>query len=221
PYAVAGFAWYQGEANTGDPDGYARLLPALMQNWRERFGEGRPLPFLVVQLANFGPAAAEPHPSVWARLREVQREVVAADPHAGLAVAIDIGDRYDIHPTNKQQVGRRLSLEARRLAYGDETAARTPTPLSATRDGDRVRVRFDHAGPGLLTTGSNQAVGFELCTADDACRFTPGMVEGDAVVLPVSDATPTMVRFCWSESPVCNLYGQDDLPAVPFEMAIR
>ena len=221
PYAVAGFAWYQGEANTGDPDGYARLLPGLMQNWRERFGEGRPLPFLVVQLANFGPASSEPHPSAWARLREVQREVVAADPHAGLAVAIDIGDRYDIHPTNKQQVGRRLSLEARRLAYSDETVARTPTPLSATRDGGAVRVLFDHAGPGLITTGSGQAVGFELCTADDACRFTPGVVQGDTVVLETGGAPASMVRFCWSESPVCNLYGQDDLPAVPFEMTIR
>lgn len=221
PYAVSGFAWYQGEANTGDPDGYARLLPALMQNWRERFGEGRPLPFLVVQLANFGPVSSEPHPSAWARLREVQREVVAADPAAGLAVAIDIGDRYDIHPTNKQQVGRRLSLEARRLAYGDQTAARTPVPLSATRDGDRVRVRFEHAGPGLIAIGSNQAVGFELCTADDACRFTPGVVEEDTVVLESAGAAASMVRFCWSESPVCNLYGQDDLPAVPFEMAIR
>ncbi|KQS56514.1 9-O-acetylesterase [Brevundimonas sp. Leaf363] len=221
PYAVTGFAWYQGEANTGDPEGYASLLPALMQNWRGRFGEGRPLPFLVVQLANFGPASSQPHPSAWARLREVQREVVAADPAAGLAVAIDIGDRYDIHPTNKQQVGRRLSLEARRLAYGDTTAARTPSPLTATRDGDRVRVRFDHAGPGLLTMGSGQAVGFELCTADDACRFTPGVVEGDTVVLQTAGAAASMVRFCWSESPVCNLYGQDDLPAVPFEMAIR
>ncbi|WP_082526046.1 sialate O-acetylesterase [Brevundimonas sp. Root1279] len=220
-YGLTGFAWYQGESNVGDPVGYSRLLPGLMADWRRAF-DAPEAPFLVVQLANYGPASAVAQPSGWAGLREVQRRTVEADPRAGLAVAIDIGDRYDIHPTNKQEVGRRLALEARRLAHGDTTAARSPSPASARRDGDVVRVGFDRIGTGLITLSSAQAVGFELCATATGCRFVSGAVQGSDVVLPIGQgAAPSLVRFCWSESPVCNLYGPDGLPAVPFEIGIQ
>lgn len=217
PYALTGFAWYQGESNTSDPEGYRRLLAGLMADWRARFETPRAA-FLVVQLANFGPAWGEPHGSSWAELRDVQREVVEADSRAGLAVAIDIGDRYDIHPTNKREVGRRLSLEARRLA-GDATVARSPSPVSAVREGDRIRIDFAHAGTGLVTLSADDAVGFEVCDQDRACRFTPGAVQGATVWLTAP--TAAFVRFCWADSPVCNLYGPDNLPATPFELPVR
>lgn len=218
-YGLAGFAWYQGEANVGDPEGYGRLLPAMIADWRTRFGD-ETLPFFAVQLANFGPATSTPTDSAWAALREVQREVVNADGNAGLAVAIDIGDRYDIHPTNKQEVGRRLALAARAVAHGEQGVPATPSPRDAEISGPTVVISFDRVGDGLVVYGAARPVGFELCGAD-GCRFVDARVEGETVVLDAAGVTePRTVRFCWADSPVCNLYGDAGLPAVPFELPV-
>jgi sialate O-acetylesterase len=220
PYSLRGALWYQGEANTDNPQDYARLLPGMMAEWRGAFGEPD-LPFLIVQLPGFGPASNVPEKSGWAELREVQREVVASDPHTGLAVTIDLGDRNNVHPTNKQDVGIRLSLAARRLIYGETIVASGPTPLSATRDKDKVIVAFDHADK-LLTYSADRIIGFELCDAAKLCRFADAIVDGTHAVLDaVHVPAPAFVRFCWSDSPVCNLYNAENLPAVPFELAIR
>ncbi|HWQ85421.1 sialate O-acetylesterase [Brevundimonas sp.] len=218
-YGLAGVAWYQGESNVGDPEGYRRLLSGLIADWRTRFGDGQ-LPFLVVQLANFGPPASTPTDSAWAALREVQREVVEADANAGLAVAIDIGDRYDIHPTNKQEVGRRLALSARAVAYDDAPVPASPSPRTAEVAGPTVVVRFDRVGDGLVVFGAARPVGFELCGAE-GCRFVDARVQGETVVLDAAGVVePRSVRFCWADSPVCNLYGDAGLPAVPFELPL-
>jgi sialate O-acetylesterase len=218
-YGLAGFAWYQGEANVGDPQGYRRLLPGLIADWRARFGD-EDLPFLAVQLANFGPPTSAPTDSAWAALREVQREVMQADGNGGLAVAIDVGDRYDIHPTNKQEVGRRLALAARAVAYGEGVPA-TPSPRDARMTGDAVVVSFDGVGQGLVLYGAARPVGFELC-GPDGCRFTDARVQGETVVLDAAGfPEAATVRFCWADSPVCNLYGDAGLPAVPFELSIN
>lgn len=216
PYGLKGAAWYQGESNAGDAPGYARLLPALFADWRARF-QNPDLRMLVVQLANFGPAASQPTDSLWAALRESQRRTVAADPLAGLAVAIDIGDRYDIHPTNKQEVGRRLGLEALRL--DGLSAVSSPQPVAVERAADGVHVRYA-AGSGLILYGFDRPVGFELCAADGACRFVDATLAGDRVILPSARPTDVKVRLCWAESPICNLYGPSDLPATPFEAPI-
>lgn len=215
-YGLKGAAWYQGESNAGDAAGYSRLLPALFADWRARF-ENPDLQMLVVQLANYGPASTQPIESLWGALRESQRRTVAADAHAGLALAIDIGDRYDIHPSNKQEVGRRLALEALRLA-GQSTVT-SPQPVAVARAADGVHVRYA-AGTALTLYGSNRPVGFELCGADSVCRFVDATLAGDQVVLPTALPTDVKVRLCWAESPVCNLYGPDNLPAVPFEAPI-
>ena len=218
-YGLTGVAWYQGESNVGDPEGYRRLLTGMIADWRERFGDAD-LPFLAVQLANFGPTAATPTDSSWAALREVQREVVEADANAGLAVAIDIGDRYDIHPTNKQEVGRRLALAARAVAYGEADVPASPSPRAAGRAGNAVVVGFDRVGEGLIAYGASRPIGFELC-GPEGCRFVDARVEGDTVVLDAAGVpAATTVRFCWADSPVCNLYGDAGLPAVPFEIPI-
>lgn len=218
-YGLAGFAWYQGEANVGDPEGYRRLLPAMIADWRTRFGNGD-LPFFTVQLANFGPPSSTPTDSAWAALREVQREVMAADGNAGLAVAIDIGDRYDIHPTNKQEVGRRLALAARTVAYDEAGVPASPSPREARTGGGTVVVSFDRVGEGLIVYGAARPVGFELCGAD-GCRFVDARVEGETVVLDAAGIVePRAVRFCWADSPVCNLYGDAGQPAVPFELPV-
>jgi len=216
-YGVKGMAWYQGESNVGDYVGYRRLLPALFADWRARF-DNPEMRMLVVQLANFGPAATQPTNSYWAALRESQRTVVNADPLAGLAVAIDIGDRYDIHPTNKLEVGRRLAFEARRL--DGTTQPVSPQPVSVERGADGVHVRYA-PGTALAAYGFKRPIGFELCGADNACRFVDATLVGDQVVLASAQPTDVKVRLCWADSPICNLYDPAGLPAVPFEAAIR
>lgn len=218
-YGLAGFAWYQGESNIGDPEGYRRLLPGLIADWRARF-DNDDLPFFAVQLANFGPPASTPTDSGWAALREAQRETMEADGNAGLAVAIDIGDRYDIHPTNKQEVGRRLALAVRSMAWDEDGVPASPSPRDARAVGDTVVVRFDRVGQGLVVLGAARPIGFELC-GSDGCRFVDARVEGETVVLDATGVRePATVRFCWADSPVCNLYGDDGLPAAPFDLPV-
>jgi sialate O-acetylesterase len=218
-YTLRGVAWYQGEANVSESAEYARLLPALFQDWRKAFGAD--LPFLVVQLADFGPVATRPVDSFWASLRDVQRRVVQADPHAALAVTIDVGDRYDIHPTNKQQVGRRLALAARHLIYGEDVVASGPTPIDASRAGQQVVVRFSNVTSGLVVYGDKQPIGFELCD-EHRCEYVDATVQGDRVLLAIgSIGKPSRVRYAWADSPLCNLYNEKDLPAVPFEIRIQ
>ena len=215
PYGLKGVAWYQGESNAGDAAGYATLLPALFSDWRRAF-DNPDLRMLVVQLANFGPASDRAQASGWADLREVQRRTVNADAKAGLAVTIDVGDRYDIHPTNKQEVGRRLALEARRL--DGQAVARSLQPEGVRRAGGDIRVRYAD-GAGLMVMGSNRPVGFQLCDAGEDCRFVDAALEGGEIVLAGARPTDAKVRFCWGDSPLCNLYGPAGLPPSPFELA--
>ncbi len=217
PYGLKGFVWYQGEANVSEPAEYARTLPALIADWRRAFG-GPDLPFLIVQLADFGPRYAQPRESGWAGVRDVQRRVAAADPQVGLASAVDIGDIHDIHPANKQEVGRRLALQARRLAYGDTSVvAAGPAPLSVLIQGGAVTVRLDQRA--VVQAGAHPN-GFELCDAS-ACRFVDATLSGDQVSLPIpAGLAPVKVRYGWADSPIVNLYGLTGLPATPFELAI-
>lgn len=216
PWGLKGVAWYQGESNVSDAARYRDLLNGLFAAWRTRF-ETPDLPFLVVQLADFGPRASQPTRSFWAELRESQRRVVAADGRAGLAVAIDIGDRFDIHPTNKQEVGRRLALEARRVAYGRD-APRSPEPTAVFVDGGDLRVAYP-AGTALTLYGSDRIIGLQVCDVTGACRWSEGRVDGDGLRLPAAPDV-ARVRFCWADSPICNLYSGDGLPATPFELTV-
>ncbi|MBI1683966.1 sialate O-acetylesterase [Caulobacter hibisci] len=219
PYGVKGFAWYQGEANVTEAPEYARLMPALIADWRRAFA-APDAPFLMVQLASFGPQVDKPGVSRWAELRDVQRRTVAADPTTGLASAVDIGSPYDIHPADKLQVGLRLAGLARKLAYG-ETALNPsgPAPVSAVRDGDDVVVTLDQPA---VVYGSARPAGFELCDAPESCRFVDAVVEGAKVRLTVpAGYAAVKVRFAWADSPVLNLYGQNRLPATPFELVVK
>ena len=218
PYGLRGVLWYQGESNTDNPKEYARLLPGMMAQWRSAF-EAPDLPFLIVQLPAFGPASDAPEKSGWAELREVQRQAVAKDGNAALAVTIDLGDRNNVHPTNKQDVGVRLALTARRLIYGEKITDSGPSPASAVFQKGAIVVAFDHAGK-LVTYSANRVIGFETCDANRHCIFSDAKIEGDHVVID-APSKPDFVRFCWGDSPVCNLYNADGLPAVPFELAVK
>ncbi len=205
-FPLAGIAWYQGESNVSDAAGYARLLPAMMAEWRKRFSTQS---FAMAQLANFGPLRSAPAESVWAELREAQRRVVAADSNAGMAVTIDIGDPYDIHPTNKRDVGHRLALAI-------DGRGKAPLP-QVRRDGGQVILHFDRA---LNVVGNDLPIGFEACEIQGKCRFAAAR-KTDANSIAVEAGNDVRyIRYLWADSPITNLFGPDGVPISPFEAAI-
>jgi len=216
PYAMRGVIWYQGEGNTGMGHAYRRLLPMLIQDWRQRWGQGD-FPFLYVQLANWGGnTSKDPSPSEWAELRESQLLTLKV-PHTAMAVAIDIGDAGNIHPKNKQDVGRRLALAARATVYGESIVHSGPIYRSMRVDGGSIRLAFDHLGGGLMAKdGALQR--FEIAGADRTFVWATAVIDGDAVVVRSDAVTqPVAVRYAWSHNPVgCNLFNKEGLPASPF-----
>jgi sialate O-acetylesterase len=220
-YGLRGAAWYQGEANAGSPDGYAEKLASMMAAWRSQFGKSD-LPFLIAQLSAWGPRVPKPVESGFAQIRDEQRQAVAADAHAALAVTIDLGDVVDIHPANKLDVGHRLARGAEALTYGGKASPSGPWPIDARRDGAAIRVRFTGADKGLVTYSAAQPIGFELCgTAPGSCRFVSASLSGDDVLVAPGTGPADRVRFCWGDSPICNLYDGTGLPATPFELPVR
>ncbi len=219
-YGLRGALWYQGESNTGEADGYYALLRAFSRDLRLRLGAD--LPLLVVQLAAYGMPQTAPVESGWARLRDAQRRLAGEDAHAALAVTLDIGDRYDIHPPNKQELGRRLARAARHLVYGEKLPPSGPVPMSARRNGNSVVVRFGDVSEALVAYGAEGPVGFELCGAmPGSCRYASGEIRGQDVVLRASLTSPAVrVRYGWADSPVVTLFDRAGLPAGPFEMDI-
>jgi sialate O-acetylesterase len=221
PYGVRGAVWAQGESNTGDPGHYRALLHGLRSDLRAHFGAQ--LPLLVVQLANYGHAPTRPGESQWAEMREAQRLAVAEDAHSGLAVTIDIGDRYDIHPANKQEVGRRLARAARHVIYGESALPVSgPVPKRARHDRDAVAVTFAEATDGLVAYGADGPIGFELCAAQaGTCRYASAEIHGEEVILRAPNAAAaTRVRYGWADSPIVTLFDGAGLPAGPFEISI-
>ena len=222
-FGFRGVLWYQGESNADEASTYRAMLTGLMADWRRQFGSE--LPFLVVQLPNWGREQTAPgENSNWAALREAQRQAVADDAHAGLAVTIDIGEPRNLHPTNKQDVGKRLAQAARHVIYGEAIPPSGPTALSATLDGDQVVVEFAGITGGLVAYSHESPIGFELCSnAPRTCRFADARIEGNKVLLavPRGGPVPTHVRYGWADSPVCTLFDRSGLPAGPFNVALR
>jgi sialate O-acetylesterase len=219
-YGLRGVLWYQGESNTGEAQTYRSLLAGLMADWRRQFGAN--LPFLIVQLPNYGPPSITPAESGWADVREAERLAVANDPHAGLAVTIDVGDPHNLHPTNKQDVGKRLAQAARHVIFGEPVPPSGPTAVSATPSAEGIAVQFAGIERGLVSYSHASPIGFELCGASpDSCRFAEAQVEGSRVLLSVpAGAQPARVRYCWGDSPVCTLFDGSGLPAGPFELSV-
>lgn len=220
PYGVRAALWYQGESNAGRPVQYRSLLTSLMAGWRRQFGPD--LPFLVVQLPEWGYPQEKPMESGWASLRESQRAAVAADPKAGLAVALGVGDWYDIHPANKQIVAKRLVRAARKVVRGENIAPSGPLPASVTRNGDTVSIRFTDIDGALKALSYHRPLGFELCgEGPGTCRFVDAALQGDTVTLPVGSGPAVRVRYCWADSPICNLQDSARQPPGPFEAVVK
>jgi sialate O-acetylesterase len=224
PYAIKGAIWYQGESNAGRAKEYQKLFPMMIADWRKQWtsassvepGQGD-FPFLFVQLANFGnwkPRPSEPSDSGWAELREAQTMTLAKSPNTGMAVTIDIGDSGDIHPKNKQDVGKRLALCAQKLVYGKAVECFGPMYESMSVEGDKVRIKFSHAD-GLKADGEPK--GFQIAGEDKKWVWAQAKIDGqDVVVWSKSVAKPVVVRYGWQDDPVVNLYNGAGLPASPF-----
>ena len=215
-YAIKGAVWYQGENNAGDAYAYHTLFPNMMENWREKWGYD--YPFYWVQLANFMAEAPVPCESAWAELREAQ--TLALDlPQTGQAVTIDIGDPGDIHPRNKQEVGRRLALNALAKDYGRTNIVWSgPTYASSAIEGNRITVTFDTYGSELAVRNKYGYIeGFAVAGADRVFHWAKAWIE-DGKVVVCSDAVdrPVAVRYAWSDDPQANLFNTEGLPAAPF-----
>jgi len=214
-YGVAGVIWYQGESNARRAEQYRTLFPTLILDWRKALD--RPaLPFLFVQLANYMAVQDQPGPSAWAELREAQALTLRL-PHTAMAVTIDIGDAHDIHPKNKQEVGRRLALAARSVVYGEsDLVFRGPLYSGHRIVGDRVEIRFE-AADGLHARGDDPLSGFAIAGKDKVFRWAHARIEGETVVARHPRvAKPVAVRYGWADNPRCNLENGAGLPAAPF-----
>ena len=218
PYALAGIIWYQGETNAPRAYQYRTLFPALIRDWRAQW-KVPALPFLFVQIAGYQPNGNEPVESAFSELREAQQLALAL-PATGMATAIDIGDSASIHPLNKQEVGRRLALVARRAAYRESrTVASGPVFSHLAVEGNTVRLSFDNQGTELVLKdlGGPYLKGFAIAGADRRFVWAQGQLEGNTLVLhhPAVPA-PVAVRYAWGNMPFINLYNREGLPALPF-----
>ncbi|HVG16256.1 MAG TPA: sialate O-acetylesterase [Chitinophagaceae bacterium] len=220
-YTIKGILWYQGEGSVNAAKEYEKRLPVLINSWRKKWGQGD-VPFLFVQLPNFGDVQLQPSESAWAELREGQRKSLSV-PNTGMAVAIDLGEWNDIHPDNKKDVGVRLALAARKLVYGEKNlVASGPLFKEAKLAGNRVTLSFNHTGSGLKTIDDEAPNWFAVAGADKKFVWAVAKIEGDQVVLwhdRISD--PKFVRYAWADNPLdCNLYNKEGLPASPFEVEL-
>ena len=214
PFPIRGVIWYQGENNGSRGQGllYRRLFRSMIEDWRREWGLGA-FPFLFVQLANFGRV---PEVATWPELREAQAMALGL-VNTGMAVTIDIGNSTDIHPRNKQDVGARLALAARAIAYGERGVNYSgPVFRQATREGGSLRLWFDHANAGLSARGG-ALEGFEVAGSDGKFVVADAEISGNTVLVSsASVEMPVQARYAWDADPTGNLINAAGLPAGPF-----
>lgn len=227
PYTIRGAIWYQGESNAGKSNRgnmelYGQLFPTMILAWRYEFARAQDVPreesefpFLFVQLANYFPRRDEPTDSYWAQVREAQLGTLEV-PRTGMAVAIDIGEDKDIHPKNKQEVGRRLALSALAQVYFQEMEYSGPLYGGMQVEEDRIRLNFSNS-EGLKSKDGGPIKGFAIAGEDQKFVWADAKLEGDHVVVSSPKVkTPVAVRYAWADNPECNLVNAAGLPASPF-----
>jgi len=217
PFAIQGVAWYQGENNASRAYQYRSVFPRLITDWRTHWGQGD-FPFLFVQLANYQPAKDQPGESNWAELREAQTMTLSL-PNTGMALAIDLGEALNIHPKNKQDVGARLALAARKVAYHQDLIYSGPTFDALKIENGKITVSFKNTGSGLITKDKyNYVKGFAIAGDDKKFYWAKAVIDGTSVTVSSDKVpNPVAVRYAWADNPDdANLYNKENLPAVPF-----
>ena len=208
PYAIAGATWYQGESNAGRSKEYETLLPAMIENWRNDFGVGK-FPFLIVQISSY---RGQP-PTI----REAQLNIEKNTPETAMVVSADVGNENDIHPTEKEPVGARLALAARKLAYGEDVEYSGPRLKSAKMGEGKAVLTFERAQGGLVAEGGTLKY-FTIAGADSnfvaatATIVNPRTIEVSSPAVP----KPAAVRYGWTNYFDADLFDKAGLPATPF-----
>lgn len=214
PYTIQGVIWYQGESNANRAYQYRELFKTLITDWRNLWGEE--LHFMFVQLANYMQQNSIPVEDSWAELREAQTMALEL-PNTGMAVTIDIGDANDIHPGNKQDVGKRLALNALAKVYNKDIAYSGPVFNSMEIIGDTIKISFDHVYEGLHTSDEKPVTGFSIAGDDRIFYWAIAEINGNSVYVSSPGVRdPVTIRYAWSANPACNLVNSADLPASPF-----
>jgi sialate O-acetylesterase len=206
PMPIRGVIWYQGESNSGQPEAYRKLLPAMIDDWRGVWG--KELPFLFVQIA--------PHRNTHPAFREAQQRIWESTPRTGMVVTLDVGDAANIHPTRKRPVGERLALSARSVAYGEKVVSSGPIFKSMKIEEGRAILDFLHAENGLVAKDGGLS-GFEVAGRDGRFVAAQAAIEGKSVVVESPSVTaPVSVRYAWAMAPEASLFNREGLPAAPF-----
>jgi sialate O-acetylesterase len=220
-YPVKGVVWYQGENNAGLGScyNYEKMLADMITSWRSSWQNNK-LPFLIVQLANYGKVTEKPEATGWAVVQEAQFKVSKKLENVGLVVTNDIGEHDDIHPVNKQDVGRRLAYQARKIVYGEnKLLAEGPTVKEATIAKDKFELTYDHIGSGLVAKdGASQLKAFSVAGQDNIFYRANAIIKGNKVIVwSEAVAQPLHLRYAFESSPAAiNLYNKEGFPAVPF-----
>ena len=218
PAAIRGVLWDQGGSNAPQCRHYRQLFPLLIREWRRTFGQPD-LPFYFVQFSNYGAVQQIPVQSGWAEIREAQA-MGLREPHTGLVVTIDIGEANDIHPKNKQDVGKRLARHAFAKVYGRPMVCNGPLYRSHRVEGDAIRIEFVEAD-GLTTNDGTPVKGFVIAGHDKKYEWAEARIEGPTVVVRSPKVpAPVSVRYAWADNPPVNLYNAAGLPAAPFRTDI-
>ncbi|MCX2484183.1 sialate O-acetylesterase [Pedobacter sp. MR2016-24] len=221
-YQIKGVLWYQGEANTYNPEEYGQLMQGLIADWRNTWKKSK-LPFLLVQLPEYMEARDTPSESKWAELRAVQ-QALAKLPDVAMAVTLGLGEWNDIHPLDKANVGHRLALQAERLVY-DHTRIVSSGPVfrSVTTDKGKLILSFDDTGSGLVAKDGQELNYFAIAGADKKYSWAKASINGKKVIVWNSTiANPKYVRYAWADNPEgANLFNREGLPASPFEAEIK
>jgi len=219
PYPIRGVIWYQGESNAYRAEVYEKLLTGMIGSWRKAWGLGD-FPFLIVQLAdfNYNEEGAGAAGIKWAQLRDAQSGVVEHVPQTGLAVTLGLGDPENIHPNRKMEVGERLALWAKKIAYGKDVVCQGPVFDSVKYSGGEATVSFRPLTGGLKSSDQKEVGGFAVAGSDKQFKPALGKIEKNQVILKSAEvANPTFVRYAWcNRSADANLTDESNLPARPF-----
>ncbi|MBN2309483.1 MAG: sialate O-acetylesterase [Candidatus Hydrogenedentes bacterium] len=221
PYGLRGVAWYQGETDAGNPAPYCERLTRMIHLWRQAWGL-REMPFLIVQLPNFGEPTEGPAESGWAQVRDAQRQAAEATG-SEFIVTIDVGEADNIHPMNKEVVGERVARAALARVYGRRGVCYSgPVVKSVRCKKDTLVVKFRHARGGLCTSDGGRVNGFVIADSTGQFRKAEARIDGRRVVVSSPDiGEPARVRYAWADNPVCNLCNKAQLPAGPFQAEAR
>ena len=216
-YGIRGVIWYQGESNAGRAYQYRELFPLMIQNWRDVWGQGD-FPFYWVQLADFRLEKDQPSDSDWAELREAQTMTMKRLPNTGEAVIIELGEAQDIHPKNKEDVGKRLARWALAREYGFDLVHRSPIYASMNRQGSKIVLDIEHIGGGLDLFDVQTPLGFTIAGADQVFQHAQAKILNERQIEVWSESVdqPVAVRYAWADNPVCNVQNKEGLPLTPF-----